>query len=337
MTETAEVETARPPPAPSAADEPPLLALDRIRVKFGSLLAVRDVSLALRSGDLLGLIGPNGAGKTTLLRVAAGLQPVRAGQVWIAGRAFEPGMSGAGECLRLVGFTPDTPPFYEQLTVRDFLRFIARGYDLAGNEIEERIDFWLEKVWLTEKAGQKIAGLSRGMRQRIGIARTLLPNPAVVLLDEPAAGLDPGGRVQFRQLLCELRAQGKALIVSSHILSDMAEYCTHIGIMAGGAMVQYGTVAQVAGGDAHVTGRCRYTAMLARPVAGLEATLASLPEVSAVQVENERVVFEYAADRASAARLLADLIARGIPVASFAPNMPGLEEAYLRSGIGQVD
>jgi ABC-2 type transport system ATP-binding protein len=336
MTETADVETGQPPPAPNAG-EPPLLALDRIRVRFGALLAVRDVSLQLRAGDLLGLIGPNGAGKTTLLRAAAGLQPVKAGQVWIAGRPIEPGMNGASECLRLVGFTPDTPPFYEQLTVRDFLRFIARGYDLSDREAEERIDFWLEKVWLAEKAGQKIAGLSRGMRQRIGIARTLLPNPAVVLLDEPAAGLDPGGRVQFRQLLCELREQGKALIVSSHILSDMAEYCTHIGIMAGGSMVRYGTVAQIAGGDAHATGRCRYTAVLARPVAGLEAALAGVPEVTAVQAERERVVFEYAADKTSAAALLADLIARGVPVASFAPNTPGLEEAYLRTGIGQVD
>ncbi len=102
-------------------------------------------------------------------------------------------------------------------------------------------------------------------------------------------------------------------------------------------MVQYGTVAQVAGGDAHASGRCRYTAVLARPVAGLEATLAGLAQVTAVQVEGERVVFEYGVDKASAAALLADLVGRGIPIASFAPNSPGLEEAYLRSGIGQVD
>ncbi len=192
MTQTADIEPS-PAWASSAADQPPLLSLDRVRVRFGAVLAVRDVSLELRPGDLLGLIGPNGAGKTTLLCAAAGLQPVKAGLVRIAGRPFEPGMSGAGDCLRLVGFTPDTPPFYEQLTVRDFLRFIARGYDLTGTQVEERIDFWLEKVWLTEKAGQKIGGLLRGMRQRIGIARTLLPNPAVVLLDEPAAGSIPAG------------------------------------------------------------------------------------------------------------------------------------------------
>src|SRR6478609_2832396 len=133
-----------------------------------------------------------------------------------------------------VGFTPDTPPLYEELTVREFLRFIAKGYEIPPREARERIDFWLEKVWLTEKVDVKVKALSRGMRQRLGIARTLLPNPLVVLLDEPSAGLDPAGRVQFRQLLCNLREQGKALIVSSHNLLDMADYCTHIGIVSKG-------------------------------------------------------------------------------------------------------
>ena len=104
-----------------------------------------------------------------------------------------------------IGFTPDVPPVYEELTVRQFLRFVGKGYDLSAAETRERTDFWLEKVWLTDKADQKIKALSRGMKQRIGIARTLLPNPALVLLDEPAAGLDPAGRVQFRQLLVDLR------------------------------------------------------------------------------------------------------------------------------------
>src|SRR5213075_1610439 len=163
--------------------------------------------------------------------------------------------------LAHIGFTPDTPPVYEELTVRDYLRFIAKGYEILGREADERIDFWLEKVWLAEKASVKVRALSRGMRQRIGIARTLLPNPSIVLLDEPSAGLDPAGRVQFRQLLCNLRDQGKVLIVSSHNLLDMGEYCTHIGIMGKGQIVRYGTVAEIASsGDAS---RCRYTIVLA--------------------------------------------------------------------------
>src|SRR5580704_13531032 len=211
-------------------DTPPgeaILTVHQLRVRFDTLLAVRDVSFSLRGGELLGLIGPNGAGKTTLLRAIAGLQRVTGGHSEVLGSPIAPGNSDA---LRQLGFTPDTPSFYEEMTVARFLHFIARGYGLSPSEAEERIDFWLEKVWLSEKKDQKIKGLSRGMRQRIGIARTLLPNPAVVLLDEPAAGLDPSGRVQFRQLLIDLRQQGKAMIVSSHILADLDEYCTHVGI-----------------------------------------------------------------------------------------------------------
>ncbi len=311
---------------------PPLVSIEHVHVQFGPLMAVRDVSFQLRGGDLLGLIGPNGAGKTTLLRAIAALQPTHFGTIRILGETLQP---DAPELLSHVGFTPDTPAFYDELTVRDFLRFIGTGYDLSRRETDERIDFWLEKVWLTEKAETKIKGLSRGMKQRIGIARTLLPNPSVILLDEPSAGLDPAGRVQFRQLLCNLRDQSKALIVSSHILSDMGEYCTHAGIMSQGRMVQFGTVSHVAahGSD----GRCRYTMTLARPVNGLKETLADIENLKGVNIDNQRVIFEYLSGADHSAKLLAELVKRSIPVASFAPNTAGLEEAYLRSGIRQVD
>ena len=311
-----------------------VLAADAVRVQFDAFTAVNDVSLTLRGGNLLGLIGPNGAGKTTLLRALAGIQPLSRGVV----RVFdEPLTPSAQHLSRHIGFTPDTPSVYEELTVRDFLRFIAKGYELSGREAEERIGFWLEKVWLSEKRDVKIKQLSRGMRQRIGIARTLLPNPSLVLLDEPSAGLDPAGRVQFRQLLINLREQGKALIVSSHILLDMADYCTHIGIMSKGELVRLGTVNEVANHSNGDATRCRYTITLAHPVAGLERTLAEIEEIAHLVVDGERIVLEYGASRDAAAELLAALVERRIPVASFAPNAPGLEEAYLRTEIAQVD
>ena len=310
-----------------------ILSVEGVRVQFGRFVAVRDVTMSLRAGDLLGLIGPNGAGKTTLLSACAGYLPLARGQVKVLGHRVEPGNR---EALRQIGFTPDTPWVYEEMTVRKFLRFIGMGYELADNDIEERIDFWLEKVWLTEKADQKIKALSRGMRQRIGLARTLLPNPSIILLDEPAAGLDPAGRVQFRQLLCSLRDQGKALIVSSHILADMGEYCTHIGIMAQGQLIRFGTVAEVA--SAASENRCRYTIVLAKPVASLEESIRAIPGVSQLQVDNdERISLEYDSDRGRAAALLAELVKRELPVSSFSANAPGLEEAYLRTGIRQVD
>jgi ABC-2 type transport system ATP-binding protein len=309
-----------------------LVSAERVRVQFGKLIAVHDLTFELRAGDLLGLIGPNGAGKTTLLRAVAGLQPLTAGRVSVLGEPVLPGGLGF---KRHIGFTADTPSVYEELTVRDFLRFIGMGYGLPASEVASRIDFWLEQVWLTGKADEKIKSLSRGMRQRIGIARTLLPNPNVILLDEPSAGLDPAGRVQFRQLLGSLRDQGKALIVSSHILADLNEYCTHIAIMAHGQFLQSGTVAEVA--TAGNGERCRYTLLLARPMAGLGELLTGLKGVSDVNVDRDRAVIEYSSERAHAAGLLADLVARGVPVAGFAAHAPGLEEAYLRTGIRQVD
>jgi ABC-2 type transport system ATP-binding protein len=315
-----------------AAGPPPVLSADLLRVQFGELRAVDDVSLTLNSGDLVGLIGPNGAGKTTLLRAIAALQPLTRGQARLNGEVIQP---GASDVLRQLGFTPDTPWVYEDLTVRHFLRFIAMGYELPVGEIDERIDFWLEKVWLTEKADQKIKQLSRGMRQRVGIARTLLPNPVLVLLDEPAAGLDPAGRVQFRQLLVNLREQGKALIVSSHILSDMSEYCTHIGIMAHGRMLQFGTVAEVAAfGNGE---RCRYTIRLTHPVARLRELLNSIAGISSVEDDNSRVTFEFDSQPDAASELLKELVKHDLPISAFTPNAPGLEEAYLRTGIKQVD
>jgi ABC-2 type transport system ATP-binding protein len=310
----------------------PLLTADNLRVQFDALRAVDDVSLTLHGGDLLGLIGPNGAGKTTLLRAIAGIQPLARGVAKLLEQTIEP---GAGQVLCQLGFTPDTPPVYEDLTVRKFLRFIAMGYDLTENETNERIDFWLEKVWLTEKADQKIKQLSRGMRQRVGIARTLLPNPALVLLDEPAAGLDPAGRVQFRQLLVSLRDQGKGIIISSHILADMSEYCTHIGIMAHGRMIQYGTVSEIA--DAGNGQRCRYTIRLAHPVARISDLLNKINGVTHIEEDNGRVILEYDSQPDAAAELLRQLIKQDLPISSFSPNAPGLEEAYLRTGIKQVD
>jgi ABC-2 type transport system ATP-binding protein len=309
-----------------------VLSAEAVRVRFGSFTAVRDVDLELHGGDLLGLIGPNGAGKTTLLRAFCGLQPLDRGVIRVLGQLINESDAAA---VRHVGFTPDTPGVYEALTVREFLRFIAKGYDLTSSEADERIDFWLEKVWLIEKRDVKIKALSRGMRQRIGIARTLLPNPSLVLLDEPSAGLDPAGRVQFRQLLVNLREQGKALIVSSHILLDMADYCTQIGIMSRGQLVRHGTVSEIASqGDAS---RCRYTLRLAHPVASIERLLEQIESVSGVSCDGDRVVLEYGSEKDQAAALLSVLIGLKLPIASFAPNSPGLEEAYLRTEIAQVD
>jgi len=324
-----------PAPTPSATGIPPptvLLAVEGVTVTFGNLAAVRAATFQLRAGSLLGLIGPNGAGKTTLLRALASLQPLRLGQIRILGQIVKPGDEQAA---RMIGFTPDVPPVYDALTVGQFLNFIAAGYGIAPEDTSAAVDFWLEKVWLKDKKNQRVRSLSRGMKQRLGIARTMLPNPQIILLDEPAAGLDPAGRVQFRKLLADLRDQGKTLIVSSHILSDMEEYCTHIAIMSHGSLIKFGTVREISAGVDD--GRCRYTILLTQSVADIADILDHIDGVIPVQIERLEVTLEYWSDKPRAAELLRQLVDQDVPVAGFAVNAAGLEEAYLRAGIRQVD
>jgi len=309
-----------------------ILEAINVRVEYGSFVALPGLSLRLSAGDLLGLIGPNGAGKTTSLKAFAGLIPRAAGTVRVLGEAVEPGNPAA---LSRIGFAPDTPPLYEDLTVADFLRFIGRAYRLRHETVEERIDFWLEQLWLNDRRDAKVKSLSRGMRQRLTVARTLLPDPTLVLLDEPAAGLDPAGRVQFRKMLGSLRDQAKALIVSSHILADLHEYCTHIAIMEAGRLRQFGTVAQVVG--AKDDNRCRYKVTLAKPVADAKRILEAIPTITQIEVQGRMASFEFEHEDQAAADLLSALLEKGLPIASFAPIAHDLEQAYLRTGIRQVD
>ena len=309
----------------------PLVAVNRIRVEYGKLVALREVSFELWAGQLLGLIGPNGAGKTTLLRVLAGLHAPTAGTASAMG--FDV-LGDTDEVRRHIGFAPDAPPAYDQLTVDDFLIFIARAYGLGWGEAQERIDYWLEQTWLTDRRAEKISTLSRGMKQRVTIARTLIPNPNVVLLDEPAQGLDPAGRIQLRQVVASLAAQGKAVVVSSHILADLEEYCTHIAIIERGSILRFGPVRALTGRAAN---RHRYRLVLANDRPDITGLLHGIDGVTEVTHRDGAYVFEYQDSRSEAARLLGELVERGLGVAEFAPLPETLEETYLKAGVKQVD
>jgi ABC-2 type transport system ATP-binding protein len=315
-----------------AQDRTNMLELQKVRVQFGPLIAVNDVNLKLHSGDLLGLVGPNGAGKTTLLRAAVGLQPLTCGIVRIMGQELQP---DATEAFRWLGWASDNPPLYKDFTVRQFLRFIAKGYRLDQNNIDDKIDYWLRQLWLLSKADLKIKELSRGMWQRVGIVRTMLPEPKVVLLDEPAAGLDPAGRVEFRQFLCKLRDTGKAVIVSSHILADMPDYCTHLAIMDAGTIVEYDTIDKISA--PHDGQRCQYNITLVHPVENAEKIIGGISGVENVNVEQENVTLKFSGDRAAAAELLTKLVENKLPVAAFTQDTQNLEDYYLSTGIKQVD
>ena len=307
-----------------------LEAID-IRVEFGSLVAVRDVSFELSGGEILGLIGPNGAGKTTLLRALAGLQAPTSGAARILGKP----VMGEDDVVRQhVGFGPDTPPTYEELTIEQFLRFIAHAYGLSTDLSDERIDFWLEQLWLNEKRHILIKHLSRGMRQRVTLARTFLPQPHVILLDEPLSGLDPAGRIEIRRIFTMLREQQCAMIVSSHILSDLEEVATHIAIMEQGSVLRWCTKDELH--HEHHEHRTYRVTLLDGwntdndPFVGIEG-------VTDVKRSNRKYEFTYDADEQAAGALLRKLITENIPVLSFDVVKTSLEDAYLRAGVKQVD
>jgi len=285
----------------------------------------------MHAGDLLGLIGPNGAGKTTLLRAMCGLHAPTAGTTHIMGMDV---LGNNRDVRRHIGFAPDTPPMYEELSVRDFLTFIAMSYGVDPETATERIEFWIDQLWLSDRIDDKIGKLSRGMRQRVTVARTLVTNPNVILLDEPSTGLDPAGRIQFRKVLASLRDQGKALVVSSHILADLEEYCTHIAIIEKGRILRFGKVGEL---HDHTAGRVRYRIGLAEANGELGRLLNEIDGVTDSKGDDRQWTCEFDDNDQAAAALLKQLIDRNIAVASFGVVDTSLEQVYLDAGVKQVD
>ena len=308
-----------------------LLEAENIRVEFKGLVAVDDVSFSLAGGQLLGLVGPNGAGKTTLMRVLGGLMPPTSGTARVMGEEV---LSESVTVRREIGFAPDSPPAYEDIELEKFLRFVGYAYRMNPVEVEERIDFWLDSLWLRDKRGVKIGSLSRGMRQRVTLARIFLPQPHVMLLDEPLSGLDPQGRVQLREVLKSLRDQGCAMIVSSHILSDLEEVSTHIAILEHGSLLRFAETASLhdAGNE-----RTTYELTVMEGLDGALTTLAGNPLISQLEQTGRRLVFEYDVSEAAAAELLRSLILSGVHVSRFTERKLGLEQAYIKAGLRQVD
>ena len=201
--------------------------------------AVSDANLYVAAGEICGLIGPNGAGKTTLLKMLAGLLRPTSGKIEVAG--IEIGVEPK-RLHEIVGYVPDTFGLYDELTVRQFLDYFARAHLVAADKIEKRIDGVLELTNLASKREAGVGSLSRGMRQRLVIAKTLLHSPRVLLLDEPASGLDPRARIELRDLIRQLGALGTTLVVSSHILTELADFCTSVVIMEQGHIVRSGRI-----------------------------------------------------------------------------------------------
>ncbi len=209
---------------------------------YGDLYALNRLNLVLQEGDVYGFIGPNGAGKTTTMRILATLLNPSWGEAYVCGHSI---YTGSKEIRRVIGYMPDFFGVYDDMKVIEYLEFFAAAYRITGTARKKICDEVLELVDLTYKRDALVTSLSRGMTQRLGLARTLLHNPQVLLLDEPASGLDPRARIEMRALLKELRTMGKTILVSSHILPELADICNKIGIIEQGQLLVNGAVSDV--------------------------------------------------------------------------------------------
>jgi ABC-2 type transport system ATP-binding protein len=298
--------------------------------RFGRVTAVDDLTLEVPAGSLFGLIGPNGAGKTTTLRMLAGLLEPTAGEILINGHLANHDWR---QLRRQIGYMPDFFGVYEDMLVWEYLDFFARCYDLPAARRRQVTDELLELVDLTGKRDAYVQTLSRGMRQRLCLAHALVHDPQVLLLDEPASGLDPRARVEMRELLRELGAMGKTIVVSSHILAELAELCDSVGIIEMGRLVISGPL------DA-ITRQVRQGRTLRLKIISdqeeAEVVLRDQPGVGQICEANGFLEVEFLGDDEAVADLLGALVASGLRIISFSEVTSDLEEVFLRLTKGEV-
>jgi ABC-2 type transport system ATP-binding protein len=298
--------------------------------RFGKIVAVDDLNLKVPSGSLFGLIGPNGAGKTTTLRMLAGLLQPTAGQIVLNGQVANHDWR---EMQRQIGYMPDFFGVYEDMLVWEYLDFFARCYDLPPARRQRVTAELLDLVDLTEKRDAYVQALSRGMRQRLCLAHALVHDPQVLLLDEPASGLDPRARVEMRELLRELGAMGKTIVVSSHILMELSELCDSVGIIEKGKLVVSGRLEEITR-QVQQERTLRLKVLSSQKEA--EEILRDQPGVGQIYDFDGHLEVEFVGEDEATASLLATLVASGVQVVSFTEVSSDLEEVFLRLTKGEV-
>ncbi|NNM86613.1 MAG: ABC transporter ATP-binding protein [Phycisphaerales bacterium] len=310
-----------------APDLPVVKATDLTK-KYGAFTALDKLSIELLKGQILGFIGPNGAGKTTTIKILVGLAKPTAGEAYIVGCNCT---TESKKIKRLVGYMPDTFGAYDNMRVQEYLDFFGAAFAIPRKQRRTRIDWVLETTGATHMRDLFVESLSHGMKQRIGIARTLLHDPPVLILDEPANGLDPTARVEMRQILLKLADMGKTLIVTSHILPELSRICNVVAIITGGKLRAFGSLDTIMHDlrqkrlfEVQLAG----TADAAAAAARLSDLLGTSVPVEASQVEGLLRFSTTLADE-ELAHVLRELIARGVMVTQFREVQQDLEDAFL--------
>ena len=297
---------------------------------YGDFTAVQELDLHIDAGETFGFIGPNGAGKSTTIRFLATLLRASRGRGEVAGCDV---MADPVGVRQAVGYMPDNFGVYDGMRVWEFLDFFAVAYRIGRKDRKQIIDNVLELLDLTHKRDDFVNGLSRGMKQRLCLAKTLVHDPPVLILDEPASGLDPRARVEVKELLKELRRMGKTILISSHILTELADCCTSIGIIERGQLLMSGpidTVYRQIRRNRHVE-----IQFVANEEAGM-SILRSSPHLRSIEQEPTCIVAELETDDEGLATLMETMIAEGVRLRSFNDRAPTLEDVFMTVTKGLV-
>ena len=300
-----------------------MLKIEQLKKRFGQIVALDGLNMSVEEGTLYGFVGPNGAGKTTTIKILTGLLLPDGGTVTIDGIDVtkEP-----RKVMEKIGYVPDFFGVYDNLKVWEYMEFFASCYGILGLKARRRCMMLLEQVRLDEKAGFYVEGLSRGMKQRLSLARALIHNPSILIMDEPTAGLDPRTRFEFRQILKELRDQEKTIFISSHILPELAEVCTDIGIVDQGKVVLEGAMTDI-------LSQINVSSPLTISIKGSKeealSVLRSHSKVETITIRQEDIVVNFKGDRQEEIILLQQLIEAGTKIYGFVRERGNLESVFM--------
>ena len=297
---------------------------------YGNLTAVDNLNLTIQDGDIFGFIGPNGAGKTTTMRILVTLLEPYGGSAFINGLNVA---KDGKKVRRLVGYMPDFMGVYDDLKVFEYLEFFAAAFGIERKKRKSIVEGVLELTDLEPKKSATVDSLSRGMQQRLGLARVLIHDPKVLILDEPASGLDPRARIEIRELLRELKRMGKTIMISSHILSELEEICDHVGIIEHGRLVFSGTLEEI---RPRLGIHSKVRVQVANNQDKAVELLSALPQVRQIQALGDEIVVTFHEGKDADGIVARTLVNAGLDIISIQPERLKLDDAFLQLTKGMV-
>ena len=306
------------------------VSVDKLWITYGKFTAVKGLSFSIPKGEVFGFIGPNGAGKSSTIKVMATLLRPSVGDVRIGGASVR---RTPNQIRQKIGYLPDFFGVYEDLNVNEYLHFFAAAYQISLEGRERTIGDVLELTDLSGKKEARVDDLSRGMKQRLGLARLLLHDPELLLLDEPASGLDPRARIEMRELLKELRQMGKTIIISSHILSELGELCTRIGIIEQGKMIAEGSLDDI---YSQLSIQRMIHVQITNPDDEMINGIKAINGVADISEDIDRFTIEISEQIISVEELHSEIFELGARVHMFQPEAMDMESAFMKLTKGKV-